>query len=219
MEREDVIKRFSEFIEREDYPCLMSKGIFRAGNYRLKMYKNLGDEKVAGEIINHISDFINAHDFESKKPESFIAVFPGAPRMSEEKFEELLWQQLSFIHKKDSHEWDETVNKDPESNNFSFSICGKAFYVIGMHPNSSRIARRAPYPALVFNLHHQFEQLRERGMFEELRQRIRNRDIQLQGSANPMLKDFGHGSEAKQYSGRAVDKSWKCPFHSEKKNV
>ena len=26
-------------------------------------------------------------------------------------------------------------------------------------------------------------------------------------------KDFGNNSEAKQYSGRKVDKEWKCPFH------
>ena len=51
------------------------------------------------------------------------------------------------------------------------------------------------------------------GSYEVVRDRIRERDKALQGEINPMLRDFGVTSEAKQYSGREVDKSWKCPFH------
>ena len=46
-----------------------------------------------------------------------------------------------------------------------------------------------------------------------MRDTIRNRDEKLQGSINPMMRDFGQGSEARQYSGRAVNDEWKCPFH------
>ncbi|MEP6902345.1 MAG: YqcI/YcgG family protein, partial [Actinomycetota bacterium] len=31
---------------------------------------------------------------------------------------------------------------------------------------------------------------------------------------NPNLSDFGTQSEARQYSGRAVEHEWKCPFHA-----
>jgi FPC/CPF motif-containing protein YcgG len=92
-------------------------------------------------------------------------------------------------------------------------LIGKAFYVVGMHPNSSRIARQSPFPTIVFNLHWQFEKLRQMGSYETVRDRIRERDEELQGSMNPMLSDFGKGSEAKQYSGKKVDDNWKCPFH------
>jgi len=51
------------------------------------------------------------------------------------------------------------------------------------------------------------------GTYQKVRDRIRDRDVALQGSINPMLEDFGNNSEAKQYSGRKVDKEWKCPFH------
>ncbi|MNR56963.1 YqcI/YcgG family protein [compost metagenome] len=43
---------------------------------------------------------------------------------------------------------------------------------------------------------------------------IRTRDIALQGSINPVLARFGEASEARQYSGRAVEADWQCPFHS-----
>ena len=36
--------------------------------------------------------------------------------------------------------------------------------------------------------------------------------MQLQGSINPMLSDFGEATEARQYSGRAVEDDWRAPF-------
>jgi FPC/CPF motif-containing protein YcgG len=45
-----------------------------------------------------------------------------------------------------------------------------------------------------------------------MRDVIRDRDEHLQGNINPMVSDHGYGSEARQYSGRAVDDSWHAPF-------
>lgn len=81
-----------------------------------------------------------------------------------------------------------------------------------MHDLASRKARQFPYAALVFNPHEQFERLRERGKFEMFRNNIRARDVAFQGSINPVLNNFGSSSEARQYSGRAVEDDWRCPF-------
>jgi FPC/CPF motif-containing protein YcgG len=112
------------------------------------------------------------------------------------------------------------VSSDPNDPEFSFSFAGRAFYVIGIHPRSSRIARTFPWPALVFNPHEQFERLRTDGKWKKMQKAIRARELVLQGSINPMLTDFGEESEARQYSGRAVSSDWtppassggKCPF-------
>ena len=125
----------------------------------------------------------------------------------------MLWKQLQLLHEADDQEWDKSVSNDPENSNFSFSLAGKAFYMVGMHPHSSRKARQSPVPALAFNLHWQFEKLREMGTYQTVRDKIRERDTELQGDINPMLQDFGENSEARQYSGRKVDGDWKCPFH------
>jgi len=45
-----------------------------------------------------------------------------------------------------------------------------------------------------------------------MKQAIRKRELNLQGSINPMLSDYGNASEARQYSGRVVEKDWRCPF-------
>ena len=67
---------------------------------------------------------------------------------------------LQKLHNHDDSQWEPNVSEDPNDSNFSFSIKGKAFYIVGMHPESSRMARRAPYCTVVFNLHWQFEKLR-----------------------------------------------------------
>jgi hypothetical protein len=110
------------------------------------------------------------------------------------------------------YQWDPNVDSDPESPHFSMSIGGKGFFVVGLHPNASRSARRFKYPTMVFNLHAQFERLRDEGRYETIRSKTIERDIALDGTANPMLARHGQGPAAAQYSGRLVSNNWKCPF-------
>ena len=117
------------------------------------------------------------------------------------------------------HDWDPTVDDDPRSATFSFSIGGRAWYVIGLHPAASREARRFDSVALVFNPHTQFERLRASGRYELVKRSIRERDVALQGSVNPTLADHGERSEARQYSGRNVPSDWQCPFRSSRDAV
>ena len=94
----------------------------------------------------------------------------------------------------------------------AFSVGGTAYFIVGLHPGASRVARRAPLPTLVFNPHDQFEQLRVEGRFEGMRTSIRRRDTDLQGSLNPMVADHGDSTEALQYSGRRHPDGWEPPL-------
>jgi FPC/CPF motif-containing protein YcgG len=134
--------------------------------------------------------------------------------MDESAFEASLFGRLQGIHDVDSTSfaWDPSVSSDPTSDKFSMSVGGQSFYVIGLHPGASREARRLAHPAMVFNLHAQFEYLREQGRYDRLREAIIERDVAMNGSANPMLAVHGESSEALQYSGRKIDGSWECPF-------
>ncbi|SDR82063.1 guanitoxin biosynthesis heme-dependent pre-guanitoxin N-hydroxylase GntA [Christiangramia echinicola] len=209
-----IRKDFEKFILNEDHPCIMAKTVFSMDQVELKSYNDLGSEATAKKIISDLQDYIASYDFESNDFKTFLAVFPDSPEYSEIGFEKILWKQLENLHKVDEVAWDPEVSPDPESEHFSFSIAGKAFYIVGMHAGASRKARQSPYTAIAFNLHWQFEKLREMGSYETVRNRIRDRDKELQGSINPVLQDFGASSEARQYSGRNVEKEWKCPFHN-----
>ena len=65
---------------------------------------------------------------------------------------------------------------------------------------------------MVFNLHDQFERLREEGRYDRMRDKIIARDVALAGTPNPMLAQHGEASAARQFSGRAVNDDWQCPF-------
>jgi FPC/CPF motif-containing protein YcgG len=129
-------------------------------------------------------------------------------------FDKLLWTKLQSFSDLDAerYSYDERVDADPSSGQFSFSLHDEALYVIGLHPESSRRSRRFKYPTLVFNPHEQFEQLRRSDKYELMKKAVRRRDVIFSGSVNPMLQDFGKSSEVFQYSGRNYDETWKCPL-------
>ncbi len=164
-------------------------------------------------ILDDISQFIST-GYTGDGLRSFVAAFQGPRGLTELEFEHAMWERLQALHDLDARtcEWDRRVSCDPASPDFSFSLRGKAFFVIGLHPNASRVSRRYWRPALVFNLHEQFETLRRQGRYERMRDVIRKRDAALCGSTNPVLRNFGERSEARQYSGRAALDDWRCPF-------
>lgn len=205
--------KFTNFILKQNHPCVMAQSVFAMGNLDFYTYENFGSKKATKNILMDLKNYLSNYDFNAKEFFSFIAVFSDGKQYSEKEFEVLLWQQLNLLQEADETAWDKEVSDDPENGNFSFSLLGKAFYIVGMHPNSSRQARQSPQPTIVFNLHGQFEKLRKMGAYHTVRDKIRQRDEELQGTINPMLKDFGDDSEAKQYSGREVGGEWKCPFH------
>lgn len=210
---EKIENEYKSFILNDDHPCIMAKTLFKMEKYHLKVYDSMEEISVLQKMVQDVTDYVDQYNFQRNSFESFIAVFPTNAFNDEISFEKALWKTLQTLSNLDSAEWDQKVSDDPEDLNFSFSLGGKAFYIVGLHPKSSRIARQSPYPTLVFNLHHQFDKLREIGTYHAVRDTIRKNDAKLQGHINPVLRDFGDDSETKQYSGRQVEANWKCPFH------
>ena len=208
-----IMQEFYDFIINDHFPCIMAQTVFRTNNVAFKSYQGFGTDLSTSSILKDLHQYLEGYNFQDNEFFTFIAAFPDERNFTEEEFETLLWKQLQLLHNADSNSWDPTVSNSPENEHFSFSLLGKAFYIVGLHPGSSRISRRSPFPAIVFNLHFQFEKLKEMGSYDAIRDRIRERDMVLQGSINPMVQDFGKESEAKQYSGREVGKNWQCPFH------
>src|SRR5690554_5044386 len=209
-----IIEEYEDFVVSENHPCIMAQTVFAQQEYEFSIQGKLGFKRSAKTLLEDLENFIEEYDFSDNRFKSFVAVFHETEVATEIEFENLLWRQLQLMHHIDNKSWDHRVSDEPNNKNFSFSLGGRAFFVVGLHPKSSRMSRRAPYPTLVFNLHWQFEKLREMGVYERVRDKIRKRDAELQGDINPMLADYGESSEAKQYSGRYLEKNWKCPFHS-----
>lgn len=209
-----------DFIADKSFPCVGAKSALNKGRLHVLEFGALGDPAQTPALHAALMDYSNAYSDPGMVPASFIAVFAPA-LLDEQRFEQLLWGQLEALHAHDCARgipWADDVADDPKRKDFSFSVGGRAFFVVGLHPGASRLARRAPQPCLVFNFHAQFEQLKASGKYASLQAAIRRRDIALQGAINPVLARFGEASEARQYSGRAVEADWQCPFHSKAVN-
>ncbi len=210
---EGIEQDFKSFILEGNHPCMMARSVFKMENYDFHVYDQMRSEETARALLKDLQTFLDNTDLESNEYRSFAAVFPNNCFADELSFEQSLWETLQNLHDFDTEPWDSTVSHNPDDAEFSFSLLGKAFYIIGLHPRSSRMARQAPYTTLVFNLHCQFEKLRTMGKYDKIRNLVRKNDEKLQGSINPVLQDFGTDSETKQYSGRHIESNWKCPFH------
>lgn len=209
-----LLKDLEDFILQDGFPCV---GAQAAANSRSLAFGIFDDGRM-GESIERLSQGLTTYlkNIDEKRGSflTYLALFPKIEVESETDFERQLWEMLSNLHRYDalSNDWSKESSKDPDSYNFAFSFGGKAFFIVGMHPVSSRRARRFRHCAVAFNLQEQFDGLRSKGRFGPMRDAIRKRDMAFDGSINPMLSDMGVGLQAPQYSGRKVGPEWKCPF-------
>ncbi|MDV6330857.1 guanitoxin biosynthesis heme-dependent pre-guanitoxin N-hydroxylase GntA [Asticcacaulis sp. 201] len=210
-----LVEKFEAKIKDKAFPCVGAKS---ALSRQRMQFLTVGDIRCPRDdtaIYNSLCDFARAYQAAPGPFQSFVVIFNTAGRLTEEQFESALWNRLQALEGLDAqagHAYDPRVSADVDDNNFSLSFAGEAFFVVGLHPEASRPARKFDMPAVVFNAHDQFEGLRTEGKYETLRESIIQRDVALAGVQNPMLARFGETSEASQYSGRHVGADWKCPF-------
>lgn len=208
-----AIAEFDQHLSSPWFPCLAAQTAHRRHLVTHVFAGAMPCPADDARVARVIAAFASA-----QKPEntfhSLVVHFLGSEPMPEEHFERMLFARLQGIHEADAdeHRWDPSVSTDPDDPAFSMSVGGQAFYVVGLHPGASRRARRLGHPAMVFNLHAQFEYLRREGRYDRLKTAIVERDIELNGSPNPMLAVHGQSSEARQYSGRHITGEWTCPF-------
>nr|WP_260807169.1 guanitoxin biosynthesis heme-dependent pre-guanitoxin N-hydroxylase GntA [Sphingorhabdus sp. SMR4y] len=202
-------------ISQPQFPCVGAKSALARDNLKVIAGHSLGSNWDDLQIHRELLAWAREYRDSSEGLRSLAVIFDGPTDLSESEFEKLLWERIQSMADKDAwrgQSYDERVSADPDDPHFSLSFGGEAFFVIGLHPNASRPARRFSNPVLVFNLHDQFERLREQGSYDKMRKTILARDEKLAGDINPMLARYGESSEARQYSGRKVDDDWQCPF-------
>lgn len=198
-----------------DFPCVGAKSALARGTLEVLVCHSLASGWDDVRIHSHLLDWAYGWRRDPEGLRSLAVVFDGPEDLTERAFETMMWERLQSLADKDAwrgQPYDERVSADPEDPHFSLSFGGEAFFVVGLHPQASRPARRFPRPTMVFNLHEQFEVLREQGRYERMREKILARDVALAGDVNPMLARHGETSEARQYSGRKVGADWQCPF-------
>lgn len=214
IERKTVTEEYFTFLKQKDFPCIAAKAALTKQHIKCLIADHIGCPKNDRAIVKFMYDFIDHYRSSKNFYHSAAIIFKEPSFTTEEIFDKLLWQRLQALADidADKYAYDKRVNADPSSPDFSFSLKEEAFYIIGLHPASSRAARQFKYPTMVFNPHAQFQQLKQTVKYEVMKKIVRKRDIKFSGSVNPMLRDYGELSEALQYSGQQYQSTWKCPL-------
>ena len=207
--------RFRDWIADSAFPCVGAKAALNRGGMRFVVARDFNSAWDDLRILPSLLEIGRDYRADPAPFQSLVVVFETGAPPDEIAFERQLWARLDSLAAKD--DWlgqkpDPRVADNPDDPHFAISFGGEAFFVVGLHPRASRPARQFAVPAMVFNLHDQFERLRADGLYGQLASTIRERDRALAGSDNPMLAEHGTISPARQYSGRAVGADWRCPY-------
>jgi len=203
------------FIQSDRFPCAGARSALRLDQVNLVEGGDFLSDECDAHIHAGLSQFGRELDPDSMPFKTLVCGFRRGSVMDEKTFETALWARLQRLHEIDRLRgvpWARNVSPDPTSPEFGMSINGVAYFVIGLHPGASRAARRFCRPALVFNSHDQFEQLRADGRYQALQKVIRQKERDVNGSINRMIGTHGQRNQAAQYSGRQVGDDWTCPF-------
>lgn len=152
-----VHDHLAQWVLDPEYPCLGARAVFNRDRARIVTTGRLGSASSSLDVYQALRDFGDDADPDEGFT-SLVAAFGGQAPPSERAFEDRLWTTLQHLHDFDDTPWNAEVSSDPADVDFSFSIGGIAYFVVGLHPGASRDARRTPWPVLVFNLHSQFEE-------------------------------------------------------------
>lgn len=92
------------------------------------------------DILASIHKFVETFTLKRDMYSSLVVTFEQPDTISESEFDKVLWEKLQRLHEVDAclKPWDSKVSSDPHSAQFSLSLGGKGFFVIGLHPNASR---------------------------------------------------------------------------------
>lgn len=213
--QQELQQRLFAHVEDRAFPCVGAKAALARGTLEVLACDRIDSAWDDLRIHDALLAFTEEYRRDKGMFRSFAVVFEGPVDLDEPAFEKALWDRVQSLSDKDvwrGQDYDDRVSADPSNPHFSLSFGGEAFFIVGLHPDASRPARRFERPALVFNLHDQFERLRAENKYENMREKIMVRDEALAGSRNPMLARHGQASEARQYSGRVVGDDWRPPF-------
>ena len=216
-ESERIHHEIRSLVLQKDYPCVAAIQSVVRNDYMVGTYGQFGHGTHWQNLRADLLHYLELQRVTQSRYMSFWAVFSAAEQAPDGAidFDANLWRELSLLSSEEerSVDWGKINSSDPNDPSFCLSLNGEKLFVVGLHPQSSRVARRFSRPAMVFNAFSQFEQFVKEGTYTALVNTIRQRDVKLQGSINPMVLAHGDVWESIQYSGHENPDSWKCPFH------
>lgn len=196
---EHLVSVFRALLLSPAFPCLGGSGLVRSGDYCFAVYDRLGAPESIEQQTTDMRRYLSGRPADTHPFTAFVAAYLAPSTRDDEQFEALMWRQLTGMEAHPTRGCDRHIHLvDGDDPGYVFD--GREFFVVGMHPASSRFSRRYPWPLLVFNALSHAQEMQKRGKHVSMSRKILERDRELQGSDNPSL----HAPQRMQFSGRAV---------------
>ena len=161
-DRAKIHDEIRAFILQEDYPCVAAIQAVIRNDQIIATYGEFGSGTHWQQLRVDLRHYIEVQRATQSRYLSFWAVYTASDHLpnNEGVFEEHLWRELSLLSSEEQRasDWSKDDSSDPNDPAFCLSLDGEKLFVVGLHPQSSRAARRFSYPTMVFNTLSQFEQ-------------------------------------------------------------
>jgi len=147
MAGDHLADEFQAKIRATDFPCVGAKAALAKGSLKIIAARDL--TSAWNDVVIHRELLAWSREYQHSPAglRSLAIVFEGPLDLSEQGFEAAMWERIQSFADKDAwlgQPYDKAVSADPEDPHFSLSFGGSAFFVVGLHPNASRPARRFP---------------------------------------------------------------------------
>ena len=213
----DAAASFHARIFYADHACVGGQAALSVGALRFAYINHqLGTIDAAAAVLEAIDLFLR--DFPSLKPpyRPLIICFKGPRSISAEEGHELTWATLHAMNNADrvSYSAAELISEDPQNEDFGFSWRDEVWFVNAGFPNHPRKSRDFQTPLWIINLQENFDLLRKAGWFDTIKMANAKREIEYQGSTNPVLADKGQKNQWQQVTSVQGQAEPKCPFQN-----
>jgi uncharacterized protein len=205
--------QFCSWAGHPDFVCVGANAAFKTGNFRMAVTDaEIGSSDAS--IAIGIACELFLKDLSSLKPpyRPLVILFGASPGYTDQEYSAAFWSAIQRTTNADASMYPATseVDVDPESPRFGFSFCERGWFANFSTPSSKLLGRRSPVPALILNLQENFELLRKVGLFNSVRQKNADRQMQLQGFTNPFVADLGSSVDQ---TAQVTSVPRCCPFH------
>src|SRR3954467_13811981 len=83
-QKERVAAEFLKLVEARSFPCLGAKAALNAGSFSINVYERIAAQAVSKQLAEDLETFLHAESTTSQNFATFIAIFAGPVRLSEE---------------------------------------------------------------------------------------------------------------------------------------
>lgn len=188
---------FRAFVLDPKFACIAGQAAVRADHYAFCCYADMEAEVVAEGVCHDLMRYRGQFAF-GRPFNTFVACFEKPQIDSQITGVEPFYRLLLNVYLADRKYYAgvEDVSFDVDSPEFGFFVSGESFFVPFLYAFSGSLSRRTEFNFVVFNSHKVFSYLRGVGIFEKLKERIRDK----MPSVHPNLGDHGLTSEFIQYA-------------------